>query len=73
MKITEAAVETGFNPINLIESPIKGAEGNREFLIHLKKAIDASADKTFIDERIIRLSPQLEMWVACLSQTYAIK
>ena len=57
MRITDAAVETGFNPVNLIESPIKGAEGNREFLIHLKKVIDVSADKTFIDERIRILTP----------------
>lgn len=51
-KIAEAAVETGFDPINLIESPIKGAEGNREFLIHLKKTTNAATGKTFIDERI---------------------
>lgn len=51
-KITEAAVEIGFNPIDLIESPIKGAEGNREFLIHLKKAANNSADTTAVDEQI---------------------
>jgi 23S rRNA (cytidine1920-2'-O)/16S rRNA (cytidine1409-2'-O)-methyltransferase len=57
LKITEAALETGFNPINLIESPIKGAEGNREFLIYMKRATHDSVDKTFIDERIITLTP----------------
>lgn len=57
VEITEAAVGIGFNPINLIESPIKGAEGNREFLIHLKKSIDAYTGKTFIDERIRILTP----------------
>ena len=56
VKIAEAAVETGFIPVNLIESPIKGAEGNREFLIHLKNPVYASVDKTFIDERIMALT-----------------
>jgi 23S rRNA (cytidine1920-2'-O)/16S rRNA (cytidine1409-2'-O)-methyltransferase len=35
-EIKDAAVETGFRAVGLIESPILGAEGNREFLIHLK-------------------------------------
>lgn len=31
-----AALEVGLSPAGLIESPILGAEGNREFLMHLK-------------------------------------
>jgi 23S rRNA (cytidine1920-2'-O)/16S rRNA (cytidine1409-2'-O)-methyltransferase len=35
-EIKHAALEVGLNPAGLIESPILGAEGNREFLMHLK-------------------------------------
>ena len=35
--ITRAAAATGFHPAGVIESPILGAEGNKEFLIHLIK------------------------------------
>lgn len=34
-EIRKAALETGLSPLGLIESPILGAEGNREFLMHL--------------------------------------
>jgi 23S rRNA (cytidine1920-2'-O)/16S rRNA (cytidine1409-2'-O)-methyltransferase len=37
-EITQAAIETGLSPVGVIESPIPGAEGNREFLTHLKSA-----------------------------------
>jgi 23S rRNA (cytidine1920-2'-O)/16S rRNA (cytidine1409-2'-O)-methyltransferase len=37
-KIKEAAMSIGFDAVGLIESPILGAEGNREFLMHLKPA-----------------------------------
>jgi 23S rRNA (cytidine1920-2'-O)/16S rRNA (cytidine1409-2'-O)-methyltransferase len=35
-EIKDAALEVGFHPVGLIESPILGAEGNREFLMHLR-------------------------------------
>lgn len=35
-KIDNAAITTGFSTIGLIVSPILGAEGNREFLMHLR-------------------------------------
>ena len=35
-EITGAVLGIGFHPVGLIESPILGAEGNREFLLHLR-------------------------------------
>ena len=39
-EITDAALGFGFYPVALIDSPILGAEGNREFLMHLKTGGD---------------------------------
>lgn len=36
-EIRSAAMATGLQPLAVIESPILGAQGNREFLIHLTK------------------------------------
>ena len=36
-EIKQAAMTEGMQPISLIPSPILGAEGNKEFLIHLRK------------------------------------
>jgi len=52
-----AAAALGLRPVAIIESPILGAEGNREFLIHLNKAAGVSADITALDERIRELTP----------------
>jgi 23S rRNA (cytidine1920-2'-O)/16S rRNA (cytidine1409-2'-O)-methyltransferase len=52
-----AAASFGLRPVALIESPILGAEGNREFLIHLTKAAAGSPDAAAIDERIRILTP----------------
>ncbi len=38
-EVTNAAMEIGLQPVAVIESPILGAEGNREFLIHLKNGL----------------------------------
>ena len=38
--VTAAAAAAGLVRIGLIESPITGAEGNREFLLHLRPAAD---------------------------------
>ena len=37
-----AAAEVGLARIGMIESPITGAEGNREFLLHLRRRAAAS-------------------------------
>ena len=50
--IAGAARSLGLETAGLIESPIRGAEGNREFLIHLKKATGVESDTTALDEQI---------------------
>jgi 23S rRNA (cytidine1920-2'-O)/16S rRNA (cytidine1409-2'-O)-methyltransferase len=35
--VTDAAAEVGLTRVGVIESPITGAEGNREFLLHLRQ------------------------------------
>lgn len=35
-EVTEAAAEVGLTRVGCVESPITGAEGNREFLLHLR-------------------------------------
>jgi len=37
-EVTNAAVAIGFTRVNLTDSPITGAEGNREFLAHFRQA-----------------------------------
>lgn len=54
-EIKDAAVEIGLHPVGLLESPILGAEGNREFLMHLKPA-DSGCDIARIEERINSLT-----------------
>jgi 23S rRNA (cytidine1920-2'-O)/16S rRNA (cytidine1409-2'-O)-methyltransferase len=49
-EIKDAAVAIGFVPVGLIGSPILGAEGNREFLIHLVLA--GAAPDSSVDEQI---------------------
>jgi 23S rRNA (cytidine1920-2'-O)/16S rRNA (cytidine1409-2'-O)-methyltransferase len=51
-QIQDAATAIGFRPVGLIESPILGAEGNREFLMHLKPACENGADVALVDEQI---------------------
>ncbi|MGC8603126.1 MAG: TlyA family RNA methyltransferase [Desulfomonilaceae bacterium] len=34
--ICQAAMDSGFSPLNQIESPVRGPKGNREFLLHLE-------------------------------------
>lgn len=50
--IVQFSISTGFNVADLSYSPIKGGEGNIEFLIHLKSAINEIveiSDKVSID------------------------
>ena len=42
-QIKDAATAFGFRPVGVIESPILGAEGNREFLMHLKPSCESGA------------------------------
>jgi 23S rRNA (cytidine1920-2'-O)/16S rRNA (cytidine1409-2'-O)-methyltransferase len=35
-EVTAAAAEVGLKRVGLIDSPITGAHGNREFLMHLR-------------------------------------
>ena len=47
------ASETGFTPAGLTFSPVKGPEGNIEYLIHLRKTPDGSEEE-LTDETIAR-------------------
>ena len=53
--IKDAATEIGFRPVGVIESPILGAEGNREFLMHLKPG-SAGSNIAITQERIDSLT-----------------
>lgn len=55
--VTRATLEMGLQPQGLIESPILGAEGNREFLIYLQKTKAALAGVADLQPRIIALTP----------------
>lgn len=49
-EITQAAIESRFQPAGVIESPILGAEGNREFLMHLRVNDDWWNTERFVIE-----------------------
>lgn len=55
-EIKNAALAIGFSPVGLIESPILGAEGNREFLMHLKPAYDNDTRITITEAQIVSLT-----------------
>jgi 23S rRNA (cytidine1920-2'-O)/16S rRNA (cytidine1409-2'-O)-methyltransferase len=42
-EVTAAAAAVGLTRVNVVESPITGAEGNREFLIHLRQSAQPEA------------------------------
>ena len=48
-EIKDAALAVGFHPVGLIESPILGAEGNREFLIHLRAEHAEKTSEAFLE------------------------
>ena len=54
--VARAALGMGLRPSDLIESPIRGAEGNREFLMHLRKTQAAAADAADLQQRIAALT-----------------
>jgi 23S rRNA (cytidine1920-2'-O)/16S rRNA (cytidine1409-2'-O)-methyltransferase len=59
-EITQAALETGLWPVGLIESPILGAEGNREFLMRFKMAAGDGAIDASIKKQIDALTNTFE-------------
>lgn len=56
VEIKQAALESGLYPVGLIESPIRGAEGNREFLMHLKLASAEGSTTVLTEDRIDSLT-----------------
>ena len=56
IEIARAAARLNLLPIDVIESPILGAEGNREFLMHLQKTENVQTIPSAIDEKIVRLT-----------------
>jgi 23S rRNA (cytidine1920-2'-O)/16S rRNA (cytidine1409-2'-O)-methyltransferase len=57
IEIARAAASLNLLPIDVMESPIFGAEGNREFLMHLRKTDKAQTIPPAIEEKIVRLTP----------------
>jgi len=55
-RIATFADGIGLRALDLIESPILGAEGNREFLIHLRKAAHKESALSDIESMIINLT-----------------
>ena len=55
INIKDTALSIGFRPVGVIESPILGAGGNREFLMHLK-ADENGAGTGLIDRQIDSLT-----------------
>ena len=54
--ISEFAIENGFAILNLDYSPIKGPEGNIEYLIHLRNNNDGFVfDKEAFDKKIVEV------------------
>ena len=49
----------GFKIIELDYSPIKGPEGNIEYLMHIKKKADIELDNSVIDEIVEKSHTEL--------------
>ena len=50
--VVDFALNNGFNVLNLEYSPIKGPEGNIEYLLYIEKNNDIKADKNDFKEKI---------------------
>ena len=50
-KIIDYADIVGFGPLHLDYSPVRGPEGNIEYLLHLKKEEEPSAELRGLSER----------------------
>ncbi|HSB11630.1 MAG TPA: TlyA family RNA methyltransferase [Blastocatellia bacterium] len=57
IRIGDAAAALGLPPVGLIESPITGADGNREFLIHLRREEPAELSARAIQKVIDSVAP----------------
>lgn len=55
-EIKDGAASFGLSPVGLIESPILGAEGNREFLMHLRPGSPQASLLTLVDNQIEALT-----------------
>ena len=56
IEIAQAAASLNLSPMDVIDSPILGAEGNREFLIHLQKANMVQAISSTLENKITALT-----------------
>ena len=54
--IFEFCLQSGFDVQNLDFSPIKGPEGNIEYLIHLRKSDDPKAYTDVTPEQLVKAS-----------------
>ena len=55
-KIFDFCLENGFDVLNLDYSPIKGPEGNIEYLIHLRKSDDPKSYTDVTPEQLVENS-----------------
>lgn len=60
--IIQFAIDTGYNVLQLTFSPIKGTEGNIEFLVYLEKTVDekGTIDKTVDVKQVVREAHELD-------------
>ena len=56
IEIARAAARLNLLPIDVIESPILGAEGNREFLMHLQKTDHVQTMPPVVEGKIVMLT-----------------
>ena len=55
-KVIEFAMETGFAVLGLSYSPIKGPEGNIEYLVYIRKEGQGKLDGEVCPEKIVNLA-----------------
>jgi len=56
IEVARAAASLNLSPVDVMGSPILGAEGNREFLIHLQKQRDAQTVSPALEAKIVTLT-----------------
>ena len=56
IEVARAAAPLALSPADVTASPILGAEGNREFLIHLRKTGRPQTVSPAVEEKIVRLT-----------------
>ena len=59
-KIVRFSEECGLNPIGLTYSPVKGPEGNIEYLVHLEKRIDKAENQDALEDSGNKDMPGIE-------------